>query len=127
MVASLFATILNRKNMAYPMSKEARGRKKLRNHSGVTMINEIMEHVHGLVCSGANISIKHGIDKKATKIIYGRTAAEFKSTIGALPVKSKSAIYISNKFLRLLLYSIVKNISPKSWRQRNPFKAKINE
>lgn len=72
-------------------------------------------------------SIKHGIDKKATKIIYGRTAAEFKSTIGALPVKSKSAIYISNKFLRLLLYPIVKNISPKSWRQRNPFKAKINE
>ena len=36
--------------------------------------------------------------KKSNKIIYGRTAAEFKSTIGAIPIKSKSAIYISNKF-----------------------------
>jgi predicted N-acyltransferase len=72
-------------------------------------------------------SIKHGINKKATKIIYGRTAAEFKSTIGAVPIKSKSAIYISNKILRLLFYPIAKNLSPKSWLQRNPFKGKANE
>jgi len=72
-------------------------------------------------------SIKHGIDKKATKIIYGRTAAEFKSTIGAVPIKSKSAIYISNKILRLLFYPIAKKLSPKSWLQRNPFKGKANE
>ena len=72
-------------------------------------------------------SIKHGIEKNATKIVYGRTAGEFKSTIGAVPVKSKSAIYISNKFMRLLLYPIAKNITPKSWIQRNPFKAKSNE
>ena len=65
--------------------------------------------------------------KKAIKIVYGRTAAEFKSTIGAVPVKSKSAIYISNKILRLLLYPIAKNLTPKSWIQRNPFKAKSNE
>ena len=71
-------------------------------------------------------SIEHGIDKKATKIIYGRTASEFKSTIGAFPIKSKSAIYISSQFLRLLLYPIVKNLSPKSWTPRNPFKVMTN-
>ena len=67
-------------------------------------------------------SISHGIDKNASKIIYGRTASEFKSTIGAVPVKSTSAIYISNKLLRLILYPLVKNLSPKSWIQRSPFK-----
>tara|TARA_B100001093_G_scaffold510645_1_gene576924 strand:- start:712 stop:1827 length:1116 start_codon:yes stop_codon:yes gene_type:complete len=72
-------------------------------------------------------SIEHGIDKKATKIIYGRTASEFKSTIGAIPIKSKSAIYISNQFLRLLLYPFVRNLSPKSWTRRNPYKAIENE
>ena len=71
-------------------------------------------------------SIEHGIDKKATKIIYGRTASEFKSTIGAIPIKSKSAIYISNQFLRLLLYPFVRNLSPQSWTRRNPYKAKEN-
>ena len=69
-------------------------------------------------------SISNGIEKKASKIIYGRTASEFKSTIGAVPVESKSAIYIDNKILRFMLYPIIKNLSPKKWRQRNPFKNK---
>jgi hypothetical protein len=69
-------------------------------------------------------SISNGIEKKASKIVYGRTASEFKSTIGAVPVKSKSAIYIDNKILRFMLYPIIKNLSPKKWRQRNPFKNK---
>ena len=67
-------------------------------------------------------SISNGIEKKASKIVYGRTASEFKSTIGAVPVESKSAIYIDNKILRFMLYPIIKNLSPKKWRQRNPFK-----
>lgn len=67
-------------------------------------------------------SITHGIEKKVSQIIYGRTAAEFKSTIGAVPVKSKSAIYLSNKFLRYLIYPFLKNLSPKKWIQRYPFK-----
>ena len=68
-------------------------------------------------------SISHVIEKKASKIVYGRTASEFKSTIGARPVKSKSAVYIDNKLLRFILYPIVKHISPKKWVQRNPFKS----
>ena len=69
-------------------------------------------------------SISNGIEKKALKIVYGRTAAEFKSTIGAVPVESKSAVYIDSIFLRFILYPIIKNLSPKKWRQRNPFKNK---
>ena len=71
-------------------------------------------------------SIKNGIDKKVSKIVYGRTAAEFKSNIGAVPLRSQSAIYISNKFLRLLLYPIVDNLYPKKWILRNPFKVRMN-
>ena len=70
-------------------------------------------------------SICHGIEKKASKIIYGRTASEFKSTIGAVPLKSKSALYIDSKILRFFLYPIIKKLSPKKWKQRNPFKTKI--
>ena len=69
-------------------------------------------------------SISNGIEKKASKIVYGRTASEFKSTSGAVPVESKSTIYIDNKILRFMLYPIIKNLSPKKWRQRNPFKNK---
>ena len=69
-------------------------------------------------------SIKHGIDKKVSQIVYGRTASEFKSTIGAVPIKSKSAIYITNKFLRAIIYPYIKNLSPRNWEQRNPFKIK---
>ena len=69
-------------------------------------------------------SISNGIEKKALKIVYGRTASEFKSTIGAVPIESKSAVYIDSKFLRFILYPIIKYLSPKKWRQRNPFKNK---
>ena len=69
-------------------------------------------------------SISNAIEKKVSKIVYGRTAAEFKSTIGAIPLESKSVIYIDNKVLRFMLYAIIKYLSPKKWRQRNPFKNK---
>ena len=69
-------------------------------------------------------SINNGIEKKASKIVYGRTAAEFKSTIGAVPLESKSSVYIDSKILRFMLYPIIKYLSPKKWKQRNPFKNK---
>ena len=69
-------------------------------------------------------SISNGIEKKASKIVYGRTASEFKSTIGAVPIESKSAVYIDSKILRFMLYPIIKYFSPKKWKQRNPFKNK---
>ena len=69
-------------------------------------------------------SISNGIEKKASKIVYGRTASEFKSTIGAVPLESKSAVFIDSKILRFVLYPIIKYLSPKKWEQRNPFKNK---
>ena len=69
-------------------------------------------------------SISNGIEKKASKIVYGRTASEFKSTIGAVPVESKSAVYIHSKVLRFMLYPIIKYLYPKKWMQRSPFKNK---
>jgi predicted N-acyltransferase len=69
-------------------------------------------------------SIGNGIEKKVSKIVYGRTASEFKSTIGAVPIVSKSAVYIDSKFLRFILYPIIKYLSPKKWKQRNPYKKK---
>ncbi len=72
-------------------------------------------------------SISHGIEKKASKIVYGRTASEFKSTIGAIPLESKSVVYIDSKILRFTLYPIIKYLSPKKWEQRNPFKTNIEK
>jgi N-acetylglutamate synthase-like GNAT family acetyltransferase/predicted N-acyltransferase len=70
-------------------------------------------------------SISNGIEKKASKIVYGRTASEFKSTIGAVPIESKSAVFMDSKILRFIVYPIIKYLSPKKWEQRNPFKKKI--
>jgi predicted N-acyltransferase len=67
-------------------------------------------------------TIQNGISKRASKVIYGRTAAEFKSTIGAEPIPSTSAVYISNTFLRYLFTPILRRISPANWVQRRPFK-----
>jgi predicted N-acyltransferase len=67
-------------------------------------------------------TISNGITKKATQIIFGRTASEFKSTVGAIPEKSKSAIFIVNPIINFLLSPILKRISPDVWIQREPFK-----
>ena len=69
-------------------------------------------------------SISNGIEKKASKIVYGRTASEFKSTIGAVPIESKSAVFMDSKILRFIVYPIIKYLSPKKWKQRNPYKKK---
>lgn len=67
-------------------------------------------------------TITNGINKKASKIIFGRTAAEFKSTIGAKPSPSKGAVYISNDFLSWLFNPFILKLSPAKWIQRRPFK-----
>jgi hypothetical protein len=67
-------------------------------------------------------TIEQGIKLKAETIRFGRTAAEFKSTIGAIPTNSKSAVYINNKLLNFFFKPIIKNIKPKDWVQRRPFK-----
>lgn len=67
-------------------------------------------------------TIQQGIKLKVNQIKFGRTAAEFKSTIGAIPTESKSSVFIANNFLNFLFNPIIKKIKPKSWIQRRPFK-----
>ena len=63
-----------------------------------------------------------GINNKVKKVIYGRTAPEFKSTIGATPSNSKSAVYIANNFKNKILGRFVTKLSLPKWTQRLPFK-----
>lgn len=67
-------------------------------------------------------TIEMAIKLKANKIKFGRTAAEFKSTIGAAPINSTSGVHIESRFLNWIFKPMIKRIEPKQWIQRNPFK-----
>ena len=67
-------------------------------------------------------TIKHGVEKGVKKIVFGRTAAEFKSNVGAIPIRSYIYVYIKNSLLRFLISPFLKKIKPKKWTQRKPFK-----
>ena len=67
-------------------------------------------------------TLESGIEKHIQQIKFGRTAAEIKSTVGAVPSSSIGAVYIENKLLNLLFKPFIKSIKPKSWVQRSPFK-----
>ena len=69
-----------------------------------------------------NESIKHGIERQSKKVVFGRTAAEFKSNVGATPEKSYIYIHVHNSLLRRVLRPILSSIKPKKWTQRHPFK-----
>lgn len=64
-----------------------------------------------------------GITNNFKKIIFGRTALEIKSSIGATPVMMSGFIYHSNKLVNKFLGKIFKNLEPETvWQQRHPFK-----
>lgn len=64
-----------------------------------------------------------GITHNFKKIIFGRTALEIKSSIGATPVLMSGFIYHSNPLVNRFLGKIFKNLEPETvWQQRHPFK-----
>ena len=64
-----------------------------------------------------------GIEKKYKKIIFGRTALEIKSSIGAEPVRMSGFIYHRNKLINHYIGKIFTNLEPEAqWQQRHPFK-----
>lgn len=64
-----------------------------------------------------------GITHNFKKIIFGRTALEIKSSIGATPVLMSGFIYHSNPLVNRFLEKIFKNLEPETvWQQRHPFK-----
>ena len=67
-------------------------------------------------------SIKNGIKSKKEKIVFGRTASEFKSNFGANPMKSYVYVQFQNIFLHYFFNYFFKRISIKPWIQRHPFK-----
>ena len=57
------------------------------------------------------------------KIIFGRTALEIKSSIGAKPITMSGFLYHKNKWINKYIDKIFKNLEPELvWQQRHPFK-----
>ena len=67
-------------------------------------------------------TIKIAIEGKYNKIIFGRTANEFKSNFGAVPVKSNIYIKFKNNIIHSIFKEILKNNAIKIWDQRIPYK-----
>lgn len=64
-----------------------------------------------------------GIAKGYKKIIFGRTALEIKSSVGAEPVMMSGFIYHRNKLINKYIGKIFTNLEPEAqWQQRHPFK-----
>lgn len=64
-----------------------------------------------------------GIEHGFHKIIFGRTALEIKSSIGASPVKMSGFIMHSNALINKYIGKIFPKLEPElHWQQRHPFK-----
>jgi predicted N-acyltransferase len=64
-----------------------------------------------------------GIENQFKKIIFGRTALEIKSSIGAEPVMMSGFIYHTNTWINRLLPKVFPKLEPTlTWQQRHPFK-----
>ncbi|MEZ4799055.1 MAG: hypothetical protein R2809_04590 [Flavobacteriales bacterium] len=62
------------------------------------------------------------IDLKKSKIVFGRTAGEIKSTVGAFPIQLKCCIRHPGKLPNVLLKIIFCYVEPSSFPTRNPYK-----
>ncbi len=66
---------------------------------------------------------KYGIDNQFKEIIFGRTALEIKSSVGAKPVLMSGFIYHNNKLIDNYFDKIFPKLEPTLvWQQRHPFK-----
>ena len=70
-------------------------------------------------------TIRIGIDNQYEKIIFGRTANEFKSNFGAIPLKSYLYIKFKSRFMHFIFKIILENTIANKWIQRKPFKKTI--
>tara|TARA_B100001250_G_scaffold74574_1_gene60941 strand:- start:13512 stop:14561 length:1050 start_codon:yes stop_codon:yes gene_type:complete len=70
-------------------------------------------------------NIDAAIKLKKKCLILGRTANEYKSNFGAIPIKSYVHLKVENKILRIILHPIINKLRIAKWKQRNPFKNRI--
>ena len=68
-------------------------------------------------------NIKYAVKVKSDTLILGRTANEYKSNFGAVPIKSHIYLKAKNKILNTILKPVYKKLSLTEWRKRNPFKS----
>lgn len=67
--------------------------------------------------------VEFGINEKFNRIIFGRTALEIKSTIGAQPIEIFGLIKHNNLLINRFIEKIFKSLNPAvEWIQRKPFK-----
>jgi predicted N-acyltransferase len=67
--------------------------------------------------------VEFGINEKLNRIIFGRTALEIKSTIGAQPVEIFGLIKHNNLLINQFMERIFTSLNPVvEWIQRKPFK-----
>ena len=67
--------------------------------------------------------VEFGINEEFHRIIFGRTALEIKSTIGAQPIEIFGLIKHNNLFINRFIEKIFKSLNPAvEWIQRKPFK-----
>ena len=67
-------------------------------------------------------TINNAIKLKMNKVVFGRTANEFKSNFGAIPIKSYIYVKVKNKYLNIIFKPIFRRLTIKNWIKRNPFK-----
>ncbi len=67
--------------------------------------------------------IGYAINKQYDSIVFGRTALEIKSAVGAKPIKMFGLIEHSNRFVNSKMSIIFPYLEPEMiWKERNPFK-----
>ena len=67
--------------------------------------------------------VELAIRLRCTRIVYGRTAEEIKSTVGAFPVDLTCCIKHRRFISNALLSMIINYVKPSDYPQRDPFKA----
>lgn len=64
-----------------------------------------------------------GIENGFEKIIFGRTALEIKSSVGAEPVNMSGFIFHTNPLINKYIGKLFNSLEPEvNWQQRHPFK-----
>lgn len=67
--------------------------------------------------------IAYSINKGFKEIVFGRTALEIKSSVGAKPIETLGFIEHSNTVINTQMDSLFCYLEPKTlWQERNPFK-----
>lgn len=71
--------------------------------------------------------INLAIESQCIRIVYGRTAAEIKSTVGAMPVDLTCCVFHPRKISNALLTLILNYVKPSDYPHRNPWRAEVLE